>query len=90
MSTFENRVIPLETNAIHDANDFYAALPARIKDVLSDKAVVEAFSSLKPETREAFFMNLQGKKFLSYMDLPLRAALTIHQNLKRDPWRKEM
>ena len=90
MSTFENRVIPLETNAIHDAKDFYAALPARINDVLSDKAVVEAFSSLKPETREAFFMNLQGKKSLSYMDLPLRAALTIHQNLKRDPWRKGM
>ena len=84
--TFGNRKIPLEGGDIHDGSSFYEALPNSIKQVISQKAVEDAFASLKEETRDSFFRSLQGQNAISYMNLPLRAALLIHQNLKGDPW----
>lgn len=84
---FRNRVFALDIlskGAITDAATFYEAMPEEIKSVLSKQAVVEAFDSLKKGTRENFFKKLSPQ--LSYLDLPLRAALIIHANLQRDPW----
>ena len=84
---FENRILPLDilSNKIpHDAASLYEAMPGNIKNVLSKQAVVEAFKSLKATTRENFFKNLSPQ--LSYLDLPLRAALIVHANLQGDPW----
>jgi|GEM_PF-4949259 len=86
-STFEKRTLDL-TNPenINDAKGFYDALAQNIKDVLSLQAVEDAFASLTEETRETFFTSIKTNPSLSYLDLPLRAALMIHQNLRADPW----
>ncbi|WP_068467434.1 zeta toxin family protein [Candidatus Protochlamydia phocaeensis] len=84
---FQRRKLPLKTGDISDATSFYEALPASIQAVLPQKAVEEAFSSLTKEKREAFFKSLKTTPALSYLDLPLRAALIIHHNLQRDPWK---
>lgn len=84
---FGNRQISLDIlthGVVHDAASFYAALPQEIKKVLSEKAVINAFSSLKSNTRKLFFQNLPSQ--ISYLDLPLRAALILHANLQGDPW----
>ena len=71
---------------ITDSASFYAALPERIKNALSEKVVVDAFNLIPPEDQAAFFTSLAGKEKVSYLDLPLVVALTIHQNLQNDPW----
>jgi hypothetical protein len=88
-NTFSKRKLNLDVakgTSIHDAATFYEALPEKLKEVLSKKAVEGAFESIKKETREKFFKSLESTSSISYLDLPLKAALVIHQNLRGDPW----
>lgn len=55
----------------------YDDLPKKIRDALPKKAFEDALKNV----------DLSSKQFFTYEDLPLRAALSLHQHLKKDPWK---
>lgn len=74
-------------NNIQNATELYLALPANVQEAIPQKAFEGAFNSISEDTRKDFFDSIQNKSHFSYEDLPLRVALSIHQNLKTDPWK---
>lgn len=55
----------------------YDDLPKNIRDALPKKAFEDALENV----------DFSSKQFFTYEDLPLRAALSLHQHLKKDPWK---
>lgn len=88
---FSKRVLISQTNQhspIYNTKTFYEALPKKIKNSLSYEALDQAFQAINPTTREQFFKSIQSKRMesISYLNLPLKTALTIHHHLQEDPW----
>jgi len=85
---FGRREFPLESaEKISNVESLYKAIPKSMQEEIAQADFIHSFTILKQETREKFFLNIQGKTSFSYLDLPLKAALTIHQNLQEDPWK---
>lgn len=89
LKVFGKRILTLhpQNNSIQTATEFYNALSPDIQSVVSKKAIEDAFSSLSQEARSAFFSSIKDANSISYLDLPLRSALVIHQSLQKDPWK---
>jgi hypothetical protein len=83
---FAKRIIPLASSQIVDLPSFYEALPSHIKNALPTQAINAAFASIAPQNTQGFLASLAKRTSISYLDLPLGAALTIHQSLQNDPW----
>lgn len=80
--TFE--IAPL--SPIDTPNALYHSLPERMQSAISPNAFQDAFTDLDADVKNAFFASIEGKASFNYLDLPLRAAFIIHQNLQHDPW----
>lgn len=88
LGVFKERIFQIaHGQVINNPKELYASLPQNTQDAIPQKAFEAAFESISSETRLKFFTSIQGKTEFSYEDLPLRTALTVHQNLKSDPWK---
>ena len=88
LSVFKSRSFPMKPGVkVDSATDLYLALPKYIQAAISQKAFENSFASVQDDARHKFFSEIQSKSEFSYEDLPLRVALSIHQNLKSDPWK---
>lgn len=72
-----------------DFNSFYESLHESVKQSIGRDSFIEAFGSIKEETRVRLFVRLTEKlakgESITYQDLPLRSALTIHAKLQIKP-----
>jgi len=75
-------------------DNFYSLLSRQMLGNLSEADVSKALDSVSESTLEDFFHKAEQKikagEPLTYMDLPLKVALILHQNLKKDPWEKSV
>lgn len=85
---FKGRIFQIDqpSRAVVDAGDLYSRLPANVRKALPQARFVEALGSLPDSERTKFFASIQNKSSFSYLDLPLKAAWTIHETLLFDPW----
>lgn len=88
-TVFSQRNLNLEEKRgeIKSAADFFDSLCSKFQNVISKQDFIKAFDSLEEKTQQQFFKSLDTTKALSYLDLPLGAALMIHQKLLSDPWK---
>lgn len=73
---------------VSDVKMLYDALKHEVKEILTFEDFKTGFDSLSDEALAAFFQSIDHKTELTYLDLPLRSAITIHAILKGNPWKK--
>lgn len=83
----QRRLYLNDSTVITDVSSLYLQLPDRFRNSISETEFVKAFDSLKEATKAAFFEKIKDFQQINYLDLPLGAALSIHQCLKTDPWK---
>lgn len=75
-----------QVSKITDISSLYRATPASFRNALPESAFKAALESLQPDTLAEFLDRAKAKQEISYLDMPLRAALIINQNLQTSPW----
>jgi hypothetical protein len=93
---FSGRVLVKQLAKIEPSNPttLYGLLDDDVREAIGDEAAFASrFDALDEDTKNKFFNDLkkmaeEGKP-LSYWDLPLTVALTIHEKLLSDPWNEK-
>lgn len=83
------RILPLirSDSPIHDLKTLYDSLTPELQEMLTFEDFKAGFDPLDAGTLETFFQSIGNKTHLTYLDLPLRAALTVHSSLHGNPWK---
>lgn len=91
-SVFSQRILPLKASEFTSPAGMYTQLDAQFTACISKEAFIKAFDELDSNKQRELIHDLQIKasqeRTLSYLDLPATVALSLHAELKKDPWQK--